>query len=359
MDISFFKKLNKQSLGKYESLMNSIAVSALVCFVFIYVGGYTLEFWGSVMYEALGGTNTFNFIFLIIQCIADFATILVPVKIFNFMNSSTYSDEYMPVEKKILPEGAIPYVLLLGLSANHIVALFNDKIVDLFGNSNSAADFLYRGGFQYNYQIFFYLFSISVIPAIAEEIFCRKALCNALAPYGQKTSIIVSALVFSLLHADFARFIYTFVFGIAAAWLYVGTKSLKWSMLMHFINNFLAGLSIVLYYKVSSDAYNIFNTILLIVYIPMAIICVWRLLKIKKERDDIERLAARVGGTLEQYNEHKKKYAKRLEMLPTEDGEEIIPLTRKEKSKGFFSPLMIVYIVIALLLALGKFYNQI
>lgn len=356
MDINFAPKLNKQSRGKYDSLMNTIAIVALACLGLIYIGGGTLTFSGVISRIVFGDTVAVDFIYLVINCIASFLMVYLPIKLFKFMQAGAYTEEYMPVEKEILNKKMMPYVFFLGLSATFVVAMINNGIVNSFLDySGYGDDYLWRVGLKYNYQIFIYIFEIAVIPAIVEELFCRKLMCDALAPYGSKTAILVSSVIFALLHANFSMFLYTFVGGVFKAWLYVGTKNIKVPMLLHFINNFLGAISTVVFYRVSEDAYYTFVAIRMLISLFVGVACLWWLIKYKRATERERVCDAKNNGTYEEYIEHKRKYAKRLEMLPSEDGEEITPLTRKEKIKGFFSPFMIVFIVISLILALSKF----
>ena len=54
---------------------------------------------------------------------------------------------------------------------------------------------------------------------------------------------------------------------------------------------------------------------------------------------------AREMNAYEAYLEKKRKYANHIEILPDENGEEVLSLSKQDKIKGFFSPLMIVFVV--------------
>ncbi len=83
---------------------------------------------------------------------------------------------------------------------------------------------------------------MALMPAIAEEIFFRGFLMNAFNGVfkNMHVAILVTALLFSVIHLQFAKFIPMFflavVFGYAAYW----TGSIWTSITAHFINNALA-----------------------------------------------------------------------------------------------------------------------
>ena len=84
------------------------------------------------------------------------------------------------------------------------------------------------------------IISTAVVPAIVEEILFRKAILSNLLPYGKWFAVIVSSVCFSLMHQNPSQTIYTFVAGIFLAIVVVECKSIFPAMLLHFINNSLA-----------------------------------------------------------------------------------------------------------------------
>lgn len=346
---------NRQLVGKYSSLINSIAISLLLCLVLIYVGGGMFRFLENVMINVFGYTVFTDFIHLVLTCILDFMMCYLPVKLFKCMHAGAYSETYMPVEKKIVSKKTVLPLFLFGIAAGFLAYVLTIAISNSFADySGNNDDYLWRIGLKYNYQIFFYIINVAVIPAITEELYCRKALCSALAPYGQKTAIIVSSVVFSLLHANFYMFLHTFVVGLIAGWLYVGTKNIKISMAFHFVFNLLSVIGTLIQYRVSEDAAITFMVGRAIISFFVFAFCLVYLIHQRKMQIKDEEIEAAVEGRYDEYMEKKRKYAHQLEMLPGEDGEEVIPLKRREKTKEFFSPLMILFIACTLIIAVVK-----
>ena len=81
---------------------------------------------------------------------------------------------------------------------------------------------------------------ICVLPAIGEELIYRKALCDGLKPIGDVKVIIISGLIFALQHFNLAQFVHQFIVGLILAFIYVKSRNITLTMLMHFINNLLA-----------------------------------------------------------------------------------------------------------------------
>jgi membrane protease YdiL (CAAX protease family) len=83
--------------------------------------------------------------------------------------------------------------------------------------------------------------STAVFPAFTEEIFFRGLLLNQLrSGYSSRRALILSSLLFGLMHLNPWQFLYSFVLGLFYGWIYVRFKNIWLSMFMHFYNNLLA-----------------------------------------------------------------------------------------------------------------------
>lgn len=82
---------------------------------------------------------------------------------------------------------------------------------------------------------------LALLPAVCEELFFRGALLPLVrrATGSWHVAVIVSALVFSLAHFDATAFLARAVLGCLLGVVFVQTRSLLASMLLHFCNNLL------------------------------------------------------------------------------------------------------------------------
>ncbi len=82
---------------------------------------------------------------------------------------------------------------------------------------------------------------IAITPAVCEELLLRGAVARALdARRGRATAIVVSALVFGLLHMSMVRLMPTAAFGVVLAYAALTSGSLVASMVIHLVNNAIA-----------------------------------------------------------------------------------------------------------------------
>jgi membrane protease YdiL (CAAX protease family) len=79
---------------------------------------------------------------------------------------------------------------------------------------------------------------VAVIPAILEEVAIRGVLLQPLRRFGDGFAIVVSAVIFSLLHGNMVQIPYTVIAGIYFGYVMVATGSLWPSIILHFFNNF-------------------------------------------------------------------------------------------------------------------------
>ena len=77
------------------------------------------------------------------------------------------------------------------------------------------------------------------LPALLEEYLYRKLFCTELTLHGSAFAVIISALLFALAHFSFYTFPYAFICGLALGFVYLKTGSVRYTVAMHFANNFL------------------------------------------------------------------------------------------------------------------------
>lgn len=82
------------------------------------------------------------------------------------------------------------------------------------------------------------LFLVILAPLLEEFIF-RKQILDRCAVYGEKLALLFSALVFALAHGNLFQFFYAFGLGLLFGYVYLRTKQLRYSVIMHVTVNFI------------------------------------------------------------------------------------------------------------------------
>jgi membrane protease YdiL (CAAX protease family) len=79
-----------------------------------------------------------------------------------------------------------------------------------------------------------------IIPAFAEEMFFRGVILSGFKDnYSRKKAIIISSLLFGLIHLNPWQFVTAFIIGLISAWICLQIKSILPSIYMHLFNNML------------------------------------------------------------------------------------------------------------------------
>lgn len=80
----------------------------------------------------------------------------------------------------------------------------------------------------------------AVIPAFVEEFAIRGTVMQPLRRYGDKFAIMMSALVFAMMHGNMVQIPFAFIAGIAIGYAVTVTGSMWVGVAIHFLNNFAA-----------------------------------------------------------------------------------------------------------------------
>lgn len=98
----------------------------------------------------------------------------------------------------------------------------------------------------YSFNIFI-IINTCIIGPILEELVFRGITYNILREkYNEKISIIVTTLIFSIMHFNALTIIYTLIVGYILNKLYIKYKNIKASIIFHITINFIASLAIPL-----------------------------------------------------------------------------------------------------------------
>ena len=137
---------------------------------------------------------------------------------------------------KIKPSLLIPICFLglsLALAANYastaVLSLF-----EMFG-SDAYIDMSYEP--KSGFDIFIYYLSYAVVPAFVEEFAFRGIVLGCIRKHSDSFAVIVSAIMFGLMHGNFMQIPFAFVVGLVLGFVTVKTNSLLPAIIIHFCNN--------------------------------------------------------------------------------------------------------------------------
>lgn len=126
--------------------------------------------------------------------------------------------------------GFLIYVL------NVAVSTVSNGIIDSFGfKSYSTAT--EASSFSPIQLFFFELLLVAILPAICEEFLHRGVLLQGIRSMGYKKAIVISGVLFGLIHFSITQTIYATIIGVLLGFIVIATKSIVPAMIIHFTNN--------------------------------------------------------------------------------------------------------------------------
>lgn len=316
------------SYKTYKKIWNYIGASMLLFYTIFMVREYVCAFAQNIFTSSIS-VKAGEIAYSLVGAAMYMLAFILPIFLYKLISSRILFKRSIYLEPKF--NKYLWLIIPAALGANLVLALINSLVMLPF-NYEVIYELMtpeYPDGY-YFYHLVLDIISTAIVPAVSEELLFRGLILAALLPYGKKTAVFGSAIMFAIMHQNFAQTIYTFGMGIVLALIVIETKSIWGAMLLHFLNNLFSVASTSLtYIYPPTKAEFISNIMVLTVFVVGAVcLCVLICKYIKSDKylaDDDED----------------------IDVDDTDNLEKGV-LTRKEKIKGFFAPLNIVFICLAL-----------
>ena len=258
----------KTSIKKYAVL---IGVSLLLLM------GITF-FWGVLYYfimSAMGiSTAKANIIISdpaamqVMQILLSSLMFTIPFILVFKANNQRISD-LVPLKK---PLGNKTAIFFIGLSVCAFANIANSFCGQLFGSLGID----YNVDFGDNPRGFFgFLLSLiatAVVPPLVEEFACRGIILGSLRKFGDGFAVLVSAILFGLMHGNFDQMPFAFMVGLALGFIVVKTDSLWIAVAVHAANNFISVAFEYLLAGLSQNAQNLIYSLYLMAALILGVI---------------------------------------------------------------------------------------
>lgn len=243
----------------YRQTLNRMGWSMLI-FIGLFSTTQGLSATFSVMGESiteLGLKNLLNALLGILSTICYMLPFFLTGMIFYAM-SGRMRTERPSFEIKLPRE--FPLLILAGMAMLTAGAYVNSWFCTAI-HYTMPADLLLTDQYDDISTVVLYM-TVALAPAFAEEFLFRGVFYANLRPYGRTQAILISSLLFALMHQNIGQLFYTFVGGIAMALMYELTGSIWCSVFFHMFNNEMSVLSQVIYYGWGGEASVPYTTIL-------------------------------------------------------------------------------------------------
>lgn len=107
------------------------------------------------------------------------------------------------------------------------------------------------------------LFVIAVLPALLEEMIYRGYILRVLRGHGDVYAILVSSMLFSLMHGNLRQIPFAFIVGMVLGYVYVVTDNIWVPIAIHFANNAISVVMEYFSFSLSVGAQNAFYGIII------------------------------------------------------------------------------------------------
>lgn len=176
-----------------------------------------------------------------------------------------------PVSKK-----SFLYALAAGTAAvfagNYITSGFSG-FVSTYDIEFSAYETDNPSGFI---EFILFIFEVAIIPAVVEEVAMRGIVMPPLRKYGDRFAIVMSAIVFALMHSNMQQIPFAFIAGIVMGYFAISTNSLWTAIAIHAANNLLSVISTV---AIENPVMSTLFTIIIVALMIGGAVCAKKFIK--------------------------------------------------------------------------------
>lgn len=139
-----------------------------------------------------------------------------------------------------------------------------------------------------SWGVVLYIVRSAMVPALIEEFAIRGVVMQPLRKYGDWFAMLMSSMVFALMHGNMIQIPFAFLAGLAISFAVIKTGSLWTGIIIHFLNNFVSVVQTLLYYNVSSESYTRISLASNVLIIAVGCLCAMlyyrKLVEKRKER---------------------------------------------------------------------------
>ena len=153
------------------------------------------------------------------------------------------------IEKKKMPVGQwlIAFIICVaGMYISNFIGIFITQIISVFKGSPVTNEML---DLSTSTSLWINIIIMVLLAPIYEEMIFRKLLIDRVVKYGEGTAILFSGLMFGLFHGNLNQFAYAFILGVIFGFVYVKTGTIRYTILLHMIINFMGSVLGVLVLK--------------------------------------------------------------------------------------------------------------
>ena len=163
--------------------------------------------------------------------------VILPLALFSKLNKKSPKQTFQKFHVK--PVGIKTILISLGIGIivfllNIAISSFFSYILSLFGYVSGSGGSLIGATWG---NFFISLVTVAVLPAICEEFTHRGMLLSSYKTLGFKKTVVLSGIMFGLIHLNVGQFFYASIIGMILAVITLYSNSIFPAIIVHFMNN--------------------------------------------------------------------------------------------------------------------------
>ncbi len=191
-------------------------------------------------------------------------------KLFKFRISDLVSFE--------IPKGKNSGLLiLLGISFCSFANIAASMLESMFDRAGISYEVDFGDNPEGIFGFLLSLIATVIVPALVEEFACRGIVLGSIKKYGEGFAIIVSSVMFGLMHSNFEQIPFAFLVGIVLGFITVKSGSIWLAVLVHGFNNFISVLYTYILSGIPPIYQNLSYTLFLILCLFIGLFAITKL----------------------------------------------------------------------------------
>ena len=213
---------------------NKLTRNVFYCYFFIVVLFAVIRMLSSFdVFKPLGEVGEY-IINAVIQIILIFST---SIFLFSYLQKNKIKSTFHFFGFKKINFKAVLISFAIGI----VVYILNVFVSSFFNSILSALGYNFGSSSSEGaYPFWIFIINIivtAVLPAVCEETAHRGLLLKGLSPMGRKNAIIISSMLFGLLHMNITQFFYATLIGFLLGHIATISDNIYPAMIIHFMNN--------------------------------------------------------------------------------------------------------------------------
>lgn len=236
------EKVKKIEGREYKKVGYVLGFSVILYIVTSLVLSLLTSFITVPVHNVFKNSLTENNVSVILTCITSCVSLITP---YLFLRAYTDKEEREQKVEKASIGKSLLYVLM-GIPVITFIQILTSIILKNINVDYNIIDKLNIFDSTSVLSTALFFIQIAVLPAIFEELYMRKGALNYAKKYDKVFAIITTSIMFAGIHLNLSQSIFAFMLGIVFAYIAVKTNRIFPTMLLHFINNGLSALILIL-----------------------------------------------------------------------------------------------------------------